>query len=161
MKRLIQLTVNGQAHDLVVTPVGTLLDVLRDDLGLTGAKRGCDLGACGACTVILDGRPVNSCLTLAVEADGSDVATIEGVAAPGRLHPVQEAFAVHGAVQCGFCTPGMVLVTKSLLDECPEPEDRQIREALSGNLCRCTGYVKVLDAVRAAARRLRAREGVR
>jgi carbon-monoxide dehydrogenase small subunit len=129
--------------------------VVRDDLGLTGSKRGCDLGACGACAMLLDGRPVNACLTLAVEAEGSEVLTIEGLADAGALHPIQEAFVEHGAVQCGFCTPGMILVTKALLEAEPAPGDERIREALSGNLCRCTGYVKVLDAVRAAARRLR------
>ncbi|HET7873885.1 MAG TPA: (2Fe-2S)-binding protein [Methylomirabilota bacterium] len=154
MKHLIQLSVNGQTHDLVVRPERTLLDVLRDDLGLTGAKRGCDLGACGACAVLLDGRPVNSCLTLAVEAGGHEIVTVEGLAAAGELHPVQEAFVEHGAVQCGFCTPGMVLVTKALLDERPEAADAEILEALSGNICRCTGYVKILDAVRTAARRI-------
>ncbi len=155
MKQLIQLAVNGQTHDLVVRPARTLLDVLRDDLGLTGAKRGCDLGACGACAVLLDGRPVNSCLTLAVEAAGHEILTIEGLAEAGALHPVQEAFVEHGAVQCGFCTPGLVLAVTALLDERAEPEDAEIREALSGNVCRCTGYVKIFDAVHAAARRMR------
>lgn len=155
MKHLVQLTVNGQARDLIVRPERTLLDVLRDDLGLTGAKRGCDLGACGACTVLLDGRPVNACLTLAVEASGREIVTIEGLAAAGQLHPVQEAFVEHGAVQCGFCTPGMVLAATALLDERPEAAEAEILEALSGNICRCTGYVKILDAVRDAARRLK------
>jgi carbon-monoxide dehydrogenase small subunit len=155
VKHLIQLTVNGRTHDLVVPPHSTLLEILRDDLGLTGTKRGCDLGACGACTVILDGRPVSSCLTLAVEAVGQEILTIEGLAAGGQLHPVQQAFVEHGAVQCGFCTPGMVLVAKVLLDEEPEPSEEEIREALSGNLCRCTGYVKVFDAVRAASRQIK------
>lgn len=155
MKHLIQLTVNGRTHDLVVSPGSTLLDILRDNLGLTGAKRGCDLGACGACTVILDGRPVSSCLTLAVEAVGQEILTIEGLAVGGQLHPVQQAFVEHGAVQCGFCTPGQVLVAKVLLDEEPEPSEEAIREALSGNVCRCTGYVKVFDAVRAASRRIK------
>lgn len=154
MKHRIQLIVNGERHDLVVHPARTLLDVLREDLGLTGAKRGCDLGACGACCVLLDGRPVNACLTLALEADGQAIVTIEGLAAAGALHPIQEAFVEHGAVQCGFCTPGLILATMSLLDEEPAPGDALIREALSGNVCRCTGYVKVLDAVRAAAQRL-------
>jgi carbon-monoxide dehydrogenase small subunit len=155
MKHRVQLTINGEVHDLLVRPERTLLDVLREDLGLTGAKRGCDLGACGACVVLLDGRPVNSCLTLAVEAGGHEIVTVEGVASAGELHPVQEAFVEHGAVQCGFCTPGMVLVAKALLDERPEAADAEILEALSGNICRCTGYVKILDAVRAAARRIR------
>ncbi|MBI2202759.1 MAG: (2Fe-2S)-binding protein [Candidatus Rokubacteria bacterium] len=155
MKRLIQLTVNGQTRDVPVQPTRTLLDVVRDDLGLTGAKRGCDLGACGACTMLLDGRPVNACLVLAVEAEGAEIVTIEGIAAGGRLDPIQQAFVEHGAVQCGFCTPGLVLATKALLEATPEPCDTAMREALSGNLCRCTGYVKVFDAIRAAARRLR------
>jgi carbon-monoxide dehydrogenase small subunit len=148
MKQLVSLTVNGQGHDLVTRVERTLLDVLRDDLGLTGSKRGCDLGACGACAVLLDGRPVNSCLTLAVEASGHEVVTIEGLAGSGSLDPAQEAFVAHGAVQCGFCTPGMMIAVKALLDETPSPAEAEIREALSGNLCRCTGYVKVLAAVR-------------
>ena len=155
MKHLIQLTVNGQTHDVAVRPERTLLDVLREDLGLTGSKRGCNLGCCGACVVILDGRPIASCLTLAVEASGHEIITIEGLAEGGVLHPIQEAFVESGAIQCGFCTPGMVLVVKALLDERPEPADGEIIEALSGNVCRCTGYVKIIDAVRAAARRLK------
>ncbi len=149
MKQLVSLSVNGQTHDLVTRADRTLLDVLRDDLGLTGSKRGCDLGACGACAVLLDGRPVNSCLTLAVEASGREVVTIEGLTDAGALHPVQAAFVEHGAVQCGFCTPGMVVAVKALLDDNPRPDEAAIREALSGNICRCTGYVKILDAVRA------------
>ncbi len=154
MKHLIQLTVNGQTHDLVTRPERTLLDVLREDLGLTGSKRGCDLGACGACAVLLDGRPISSCLTLAVEASGREIVTVEGLAQGGALRPVQEAFIEHGAVQCGFCTPGMLIAVTGLLDERPHPEDAEILEALSGNLCRCTGYVKILDAVRTAIRRM-------
>ena len=152
MKQLIQLTVNGETHDLVVPPTRTLLDLIRDDLGLTGTKRGCDLGACGACAVLLDGRPVNACLVLAVEAAGQEIVTIEAIASGGKLHPVQEAFVQQGAVQCGFCTPGLVVTVKALLDERPNASESEIREAISGNICRCTGYVKVLDAVRAAAR---------
>ena len=159
MKRLIQLHVNGQTHDLVVHPARTLLDVLRDQLGLTGAKRGCGLGACGACTVLLDGRPAAACLTLALEADGQEVLTIEGLAEGGALHPVQEAFVESGAVQCGFCTPGMVLSAKTLLDRCPDPKPEEIREALAGNVCRCTGYVKIIEAVSIAARRMREAAG--
>ena len=155
MKRLIQLHVNGQTRDLVVRPAFTLLDVLRDQLGLTGAKRGCGLGACGACTVLLDGRPAAACLTLAVEAADQEILTIEGLAEGGVLHPVQEAFVESGAVQCGFCTPGMVLSAKTLLDRCPNPKPEDIREALAGNVCRCTGYVKIIDAVTIAARRMR------
>ena len=159
MKRLIQLHVNGQTHDLVVHPARTLLDVLRDQLGLTGAKRGCGLGACGACTVLLDGRPAAACLTLALEAADQEVLTIEGLAEGGALHPVQEAFVESGAVQCGFCTPGMVLSAKTLLDRCPDPKPEEIREALAGNVCRCTGYVKIIEAVSIAARRMREAAG--
>ena len=159
MKRLIQLHVNGQTHDLVVHPARTLLDVLRDQLGLTGAKRGCGLGACGACTVLLDGRPAAACLTLALEAVDQEVLTIEGLAEGGALHPVQEAFVESGAVQCGFCTPGMVLSAKTLLDRCPDPKPEEIREALAGNVCRCTGYVKIIEAVSIAARRMREAAG--
>ncbi|MBI2754958.1 MAG: (2Fe-2S)-binding protein [Betaproteobacteria bacterium] len=159
MKRLIQLHVNGQTHDLVVHPARTLLDVLRDQLGLTGAKRGCGLGACGACTVLLDGRPAAACLTLALEAADQEVLTIEGLAEGGTLHPVQEAFVESGAVQCGFCTPGMVLSAKTLLDRCPDPKPQEIREALAGNVCRCTGYVKIIEAVSIAARRMREAAG--
>jgi len=160
VKHLIQITVNGQTHDLVTRPERTLLDVLREDLGLTGSKRGCDLGACGACAVLLDGRPISSCLTLAVEASGREIVTVEGLAQGGALHPVQDAFVEHGAVQCGFCTPGMVIAVTGLLDERPHPEDAEILEALSGNLCRCTGYVKILDAVRTAIRRMSHRSGL-
>ena len=159
MKQLIQLTVNGETHDLVVTPTRTLLDVIRDNLGLTGTKRGCDLGACGACAVLLDGRPVNACLVLAVEAAGQEIVTIEAIASGGKLHPVQEAFVQQGAVQCGFCTPGLVVTVKALLDERPNASESEIREAISGNICRCTGYVKVLDAVRAAARKQKGAAG--
>jgi len=155
VKRLIQLTVNGQTHDLIVRPERTLLDVLREELSLTGSKRGCDMGACGACAVLVDGRPVASCLILAVEASGHEIVTIEGLAEGKLLHPLQEAFVECGAVQCGFCIPGMILVAKALLDERSDPEDAEIREALSGNICRCTGYVKIMDAVREAARRLK------
>ena len=152
MKQLIELNVNGQTRDVVARATDTLLDVLRDGLGLTGAKRGCDLGACGACTVLADGRPVNACLVLAFEAVGSEIVTIEGLKGAGGLHPVQQAFVEAGAVQCGFCTPGQVLAVAALLAECPDPDEARIREALSGNVCRCTGYVKVLDAVRNAVR---------
>lgn len=151
MKHHIALTVNGETHELLVGATETLLDVLRDRLGLTGAKRGCGLGACGACAVLADGRPVNSCLVLALEAVGCELVTIEGLHPAPGLDPVQEAFVAAGAVQCGFCTPGMVLAARALLDECPRPSDEEIRAALAGNVCRCTGYVKVLDAVRAAA----------
>jgi len=151
MKRIIQLTVNGELAEVAVDPNRTLLQVLREDLGLTGTKHGCGLGDCGACTVILDGQPVNSCLVLAVQANGSDVLTIEGLAENGKLQPLQQAFVEKGAIQCGFCSPGMILSAKALLDQNPKPTEKDIRMALSGNLCRCTGYQKIVEAVQAAA----------
>jgi len=150
-KLLLTMTVNGDPVDVAVTPNTTLLEVLRNDLGLTGVKEGCSEGACGACTVLMDGRPIRSCLTLAAEAEGAEILTVEGVAAAGNLHPVQQAFVDYGAVQCGFCTPGMVLASKALLERDPSPSDDDIKTALAGNFCRCTGYAKILQAVRAAA----------
>jgi len=150
-KRIIQLTVNGEEYDLAVAPNRTLLEVLRDDLSLTGAKAGCDDGACGTCTVLLDGQPVRSCLTLAVEVQGKAITTIEGLTADGDLHPIQQAFVERGAIQCGFCSPGMIVVTKTLLDENPHPTEQEAREAISGNFCRCTGYAKIVEAMLAAA----------
>ncbi len=152
MKRLISLTVNGENHEVVVEPRTTLLEVLRNSLGLTGAKEGCSLGNCGACTVLLDGRPVLSCLLLAVEAQGKEIVTIEGLAEGGKLHPLQEAFVEHGAVQCGFCIPGMILSAKAFLDENPHPTEEEVKEAISGNLCRCTGYSDAVRAILAAAK---------
>jgi carbon-monoxide dehydrogenase small subunit len=155
MKTLLELTINGEALSLAVEGHRSLLDTLREEAGLTGTKKGCDVGDCGACTVILDGEPVNACLVLAVEARGAHVETIEGLqAGPDRLHPLQDAFMEHGASQCGFCTPGILLMAKSLLDRNLEPTDDDIRFGLSGNICRCTGYTKIFDAVRTAARRL-------
>lgn len=153
MKTLtITMTVNGQDRTLTTEPNKTLLDVLRDDLSLSGAKDGCGgEGECGACTVIMDGKPVNSCLVLAGQAHGHQIETIEGLAANGQLHPLQTAFVAAGAVQCGFCIPGAIMAAKALLDHTPHPTDDQIREALSGNLCRCTGYSKIIEAVRRAA----------
>ena len=148
---LIELYVNQHPYRLTVKPSATLLDVLRQDLGLKGTKRGCDQGHCGACTVILNGRAVNACTLLAVQADGKSITTIEGLSSGDQLHPLQEAFVEEGAIQCGFCTPGMILSAKALLDEAPEPSEQEIREALSGNLCRCTGYVKIVKAVQKAA----------
>lgn len=150
-KQLLSMTVNGEEVDLAVTPNSTLLEVLRNDLGLTGVKEGCAEGVCGACTVLMDGAPVRSCLTLALEAEGATVLTIEGVAAGGNLHPIQQAFIDHGAVQCGFCTPGMILASKALLDRTPNPSEDEIKTALAGNFCRCTGYRKILEAVSAAS----------
>jgi aerobic carbon-monoxide dehydrogenase small subunit len=147
-KQLLTLTVNGNEIDVAVMPNTTLLEVLRDDLGFTGVKEGCSEGVCGACTILLDGAPIRSCLTLALEAEGASITTIEGLASGGELHPVQQAFIDHGAVQCGFCTPGMILSSKALLDRRPNATDEEIKTALAGNFCRCTGYKKILEAVR-------------
>jgi len=154
----VTIVVNGQTRRASVPPETTLLALLRDHFGLTGAKVGCDVGDCGACTVIVDDRPVNACLMLAGQADGRRVLTIEGVAANGRLHPLQKAFEDSGALQCGFCGPGMILSAKALLDQNPEPSRHEIRDALAGNLCRCTGYTKLVDAVSDAARVLRSEQ---
>ena len=151
MKQLIELRVNGEVYEIAIQPWRTLLEVLREDIGLTGAKRGCDEGDCGACTVILDGKPVASCLVLAVEAQGKDILTIEGLAENGQLHPLQSAFVEHGAIQCGFCTPGMILSAKALLDTNPKPTEEEVRRGISGNLCRCTGYTKIVEAIMAAS----------
>jgi len=153
MEQRVQLRVNGEIHELMVEPRWSLLHVIRDKIGLTGTKRGCDHGDCGACTVLLDGAAVNSCLVLAVEARGRDVTTIEGLVRNGKPHPLQEAFLEYGAIGCGFCTPGMIMSAKALLDEMPHPTERQVREAIMGNLCRCTGYVKIIKAILAAAGR--------
>ena len=154
-KQTIELIVNGDRYELAVDPWRTLADVLREDLRLTGTKIGCAQGDCGACTVLLDGRSISSCLTLAVEAHQREVTTIEGLSpSPDKLHPIQEAFVQHGAVQCGYCTPGMVLAAKHLLDQNPAPSEAEIRAGLSGNLCRCTGYNKIVDAIGAAAQKL-------
>ena len=133
----------------------TLLDFLREELSMKGTKKGCDSGHCGACTVIMDGKTINACLVLAVQADGKEILTIEGLSSGGKLHPLQEAFVEEGAVQCGFCVPGMILSAKALLDEKDDPSEEEIREALSGNLCRCTGYVKIIKAVQKAATLMR------
>jgi len=150
-KQMLSITVNGESVEVAVDPNATLLDLLRDDLGLTGVKEGCSEGVCGACTVLLEGQPVRACLTAALEAEGASVLTIEGLASEGNLHPVQQAFIDKGAVQCGFCTPGMILSSKALLDRNSHPSDVEIKTALAGNFCRCTGYTKILDAVREAA----------
>jgi carbon-monoxide dehydrogenase small subunit len=147
MKYPVELTVNGTPFELYVSPQRTLAEVLREDLDFLGVKQGCGEGECGACTVLLDDVTVSSCLVLAVEASGCEVTTIEGVADENGLHPLQQAFVEHGAVQCGFCTPGMILSAKALLDEKPDPSEYEIRRAISGNLCRCTGYQKIVDAV--------------
>ena len=150
-KRVISMTVNGDPVDAVVKHNLTLLDFLRDHLGLTGTKKGCEQGECGACTVQLDGLPVNSCSTLAVECDGREVITIEGVAKDGKLHPIQKQFIDKWALQCGYCTPGMIMSAKCLLEKNPHPTELEIREAIEGNLCRCTGYAKIVEAIQAAA----------
>ena len=147
MKRLITLKVNGTDHELAVNPNQTLADVIRYDIGLTGTKKGCEAGECGACTVIMDGRPINSCLVLAVQANGRTILTIEGVETDEGLHPVQKAFVDKGAIQCGFCTSGMILSAKALLDRNTHPTESEIRTAISGNLCRCTGYQKIVEAI--------------
>jgi len=151
----IHINVNGVPFRLRVKTSALLLDVLREDLGLKGTKRGCDLGQCGACTVLLDGRPVLSCTLLSVQADGKKITTIEGIASEGKLHPLQEAFVAEGATQCGFCTPGMILSAKALLDRNSNPADDEIRLAISGNLCRCTGYTKIIRAVKKAAQAMK------
>jgi len=148
---LIELKVNGEVYEVAVEPRRTLLEVLRENLGLTGTKQGCNEGECGACTVLMEGEPVNSCLVLAVEARNKDILTIEGLAEGQQLHPIQEAFIEHGAFQCGFCTPGMILSAKALLDRNPKPTEEEIRRGVSGNLCRCTGYVKIIEAIKAVA----------
>lgn len=153
-KMTIKITVNEVLYQDEVLTGMTLLAFLREQLKLTGTKEGCGNGQCGACTVIMDGKAVNSCLVLAVQADGARITTIEGVEGPDGLHPLQQAFIDEGAVQCGFCTPGMILSAKALLDENADPDEGEIKEALSGNLCRCTGYVKIIRAVKNAARRL-------
>jgi carbon-monoxide dehydrogenase small subunit len=159
MTQRITVRVNGTDETAEVDPGRSLLTFLREDLDLTGAKEGCNEGECGACVVLVDGRAVNACLMLAVEADGREITTIEGLARDGVLHPLQAAFLKHQALQCGFCTPGMVLTTLGLLRENPDPTEDDVRRALSGNLCRCTGYRQILDAVREAAAELRRAAG--
>lgn len=151
MRTLVTCTVNGEEHTTLADSRDTLLELLRDRLGLTGAKEGCGNGNCGTCTVLIDGAPVNACLVLAVEAPGHEIVTIESLAREGRLHPLQQALVDHGGTQCGFCTPGIVLSAKALLDTNPAPDRDDIRRAIAGNLCRCTGYDKIVDAIAAAA----------
>ena len=151
MKKILKLRVNGEDREEFVEPYKTLQDVLREELDLTGVKEGCQDGYCGVCTVLIDGKPVRSCLILAFQAQGRDILTIEGMAKDGQMHPLQEAFLEHNAFQCGFCTPGMILTAKSLLDENPHPTEKEVRSAIAGNLCRCTGYVKTVDAILATA----------
>ncbi|MEW6425658.1 MAG: (2Fe-2S)-binding protein [Bacillota bacterium] len=160
MKKHIQLLVNGALWEGEVKAGQTLLDLLREEIGLTGAKKGCDSGECGACVVLLNGQPVNACLVLAVDADGEAVTTIEGLRNDERARAIQEAFVQAGAVQCGFCAPGLIMATWALLAQCPHPTEQEIKEALIGHLCRCTGYVRIPEAVRQAAARLSGRKEV-
>lgn len=154
MKVRLEFAVNGEAVDVLVDDYKTLLEVLREDLQLTGTKHGCELGECGCCAVLVDGRPVLSCLVLGVAAEGHEVTTVEGMADGAKLHPLQEAFAELGAAQCGYCTPGILLTAKALLEEIPKPSREEIKEALAGNICRCTGYLKIFEAVELAAARM-------
>lgn len=154
MKHSINLKINGEPYEVSVKSNTTLLDLLRDEIGLTGTKKGCDTGQCGACTVLLDGKSINSCLVLAVDANGKEVLTIEGLASDGKLHPLQEAFIQEGAVQCGYCTSGMILSAKALLDENPTPKEEEVKKAIAGNLCRCTGYIRIVKAILNVAERL-------
>lgn len=151
-QNIVSFTVNGEAREIAVAPNRTLLDALRTEAGLTGTKKGCDVGECGSCTVVLNGKPVNACLVLAVEAQGADVLTVEGLQAPdGTPHRLQECFMQCGAAQCGFCTPGILVAAKALLDENPAPTEHEIRFAIAGNICRCTGYTKIVEAIARAA----------
>ena len=161
MKKLIPITlrVNGESHELLAPPWRTLLEVLREIIGLTGAKRSCQEGQCGACSVLIDGKSVNSCLYLAVEAQGKEITTVEGLAGEGTLDQIQKSFVQKGAIQCGFCTPGFVVATRSLLNENPNPSEDEIREALVGHLCRCTGYVQIVEAIQDAASQLKQEGG--
>jgi carbon-monoxide dehydrogenase small subunit len=158
MKKPLQITVNGEPRQLQAEPYCSLLDALRDELLLTGTKKGCDEGDCGACTVLLNGRAVTSCMVLAHSAHDAEVTTVEGLATPQALHPVQQAFVDRGGLQCGFCTPGLVMSAVGLLQENPNPTEEEVRFAIGGNLCRCTGYNKVVEAILAAARVMRERD---
>ena len=158
-RRVITLKVNGEMHHVAVADGETLLDVLRDKLRLTGTKKGCNLGVCGACTVLVDGEPKNSCLLLAAACESTAITTIEGLPVDGQLHPLQRAFIQTGAVQCGFCSPGMILSAYALINRIPDPSEEDIKDALSGNLCRCTGYEPIIRAIRDAAEQIRSRGG--
>ena len=148
MKKMISITINGKEYELAVAPNMTLADLLREELLLTGTKKGCEMGECGTCTVLMNGRAVNSCLVLAVQAAGKEITTVEGLETEAGLHPLQEKFIENGAIQCGFCTSGMLLSAKELLDKNPKPSEREIRTAISGNLCRCTGYQKIVESIK-------------
>ncbi|MDD3654339.1 MAG: (2Fe-2S)-binding protein [Desulfotomaculaceae bacterium] len=159
MKQLIELEINGRAYEIPINPRDLLVDVIRKKVGLTGTKKGCGQGDCGACTVLIDGEPVLSCITLAIACQGKKITTIEGLAAAdGKLHPIQQSFVDHGAVQCGFCTPGMILTSKALLDKNPKPSEDEIKRGIAGNICRCTGYKKIVEAVSAASETMSAEE---
>lgn len=158
-KTLICLKVNNKEYEVAVEPNKTLADLIRYDLGLTGTKKGCDMGECGSCTVILDGKPVNSCLVLALQAADREIQTVEGLETEEGLHPLQEAFINYGAIQCGFCTSGMLLSAKDLLEKKPNPDETEIRRAISGNLCRCTGYQKIVEAIASAAKSIEEKGG--
>lgn len=158
MKKLITLNINGHDFDLAVSPRDLLVDVIRKKVGLTGTKKGCGQGDCGACTVLMDGHPVLSCITLAVASQGKKIQTIEGLSEGEKLHPIQESFVEQGAVQCGYCTPGMILSAKALLDRNPDPSEEEIKQGIAGNLCRCTGYKKIVKAISAAAEKLGGKE---
>jgi carbon-monoxide dehydrogenase small subunit len=151
----LQLRINGDDYELMISPKKVLVDVLRDDLRLTGTKKGCAEGECGACTVLMDGKPVDSCLVLAMQAVGHEITTIEGISRDGEMDAIQKAFVEHGAIQCGYCSPGFIMVAKGLLDHNPNPTEMEIRDAFAGNLCRCTGYQYIVDAVLSLARRQR------
>jgi carbon-monoxide dehydrogenase small subunit len=151
MQQQIELKVNGETYQTLIEPHRTLLEVLRENLGMTGSKEMCNKGDCGGCTVIMDGKPVLSCLALAIEAEGKEIVTIEGLSDGFELHPIQQAFVDHGAIQCGYCTPGFIMSAKALLDRNPNPTEDEIKEGISNNICRCTGYVQIIDAIDAAA----------
>ncbi len=151
MKRLIQLKVNGEPYEVAIHPHRTLAEVLREELDLIGTKIACNAGDCGSCTVIIDGKSMVSCLTLAVEVEGKEILTIEGLAKDGELHPIQKSFVDHGAIQCGFCSPGAIMSAKALLDENPSPTEKEVRAGIAGNLCRCTGYTKIVEAILTAS----------
>ena len=162
MKHQISLTINGEERDLVVEAHRSLLDALRNEAGLTGTKKGCDVGECGSCTVLMDGKPVNACLVLAVEVGGGEITTIEGLqSASGEVHPLQDNFMKCGAAQCGFCTPGFIVAAKALLDHNPQPSADEIRFAIAGNICRCTGYTKIIDAIALTAQSAQSAQGTR
>jgi len=154
LKKQIELRINGVKREILVAPSELLLNVLRDRFGLTGAKYGCGIGECGACTVLVDGKPTLACLSLAIGLDGSDIVTVEGIGQPdGRLHPIQKSFLEHGAVQCGFCTPGMIVMAKALVDDNPNPSEEEVRQHIQGNICRCTGYTQIVKAIQTCSKK--------